>query len=62
MKKAASGSLLHIPEGVKHWHGATRDSYFQHLTAHVHVDEPESNEWLESVNETQYLEANGFKD
>ena len=57
-----AGDIIDIPEGVKHWHGATRDSYFQHLTAHVHVADPESNEWLEPVNETQYLEANGFKD
>lgn len=35
-----AGDVIDIPEGVKHWHGATRDSYFQHLTAHVHVGDP----------------------
>lgn len=53
-----AGDIIDIPEGVKHWHGATRDSYFQHLTAHVHVGDPESNEWLEPVTANQYHEAN----
>ena len=53
-----AGDIIDIPEGVKHWHGATRDSYFQHLTAHVHVSDPESNEWLEPVTDDQYKDAN----
>lgn len=53
-----AGDIIDIPEGVKHWHGATKDSWFQHLTSHVHVGDPESNEWLEPVNDEQYNEAN----
>ena len=30
--KLHPGSVVHIPTGVKHWHGAAADSWFQHLT------------------------------
>lgn len=53
-----AGDIIDIPEGVKHWHGATKDSWFQHLATHVHVSDPESNEWLEPVSDEQYAEAN----
>ena len=53
-----AGDIIDIPEGVKHWHGATKDSWFQHLASHVHVGDPESNEWLEPVTDEQYNEAN----
>lgn len=44
-----------VPQG---WHGATKDSWFQHLASHAYVSDPESNEWLEPVNDEQYNEAN----
>ena len=53
-----AGDIIDIPEGAKHWHGATKDSWFQHLASHVHVGDPESNEWLEPVTDEQYNEAN----
>lgn len=53
-----AGDIIDIPEGVKHWHGAKKDSWFQHLTAHIHVSGEESNEWLEPVTDTQYNKAN----
>ena len=53
-----AGDIIDIPEGAKHWHGATRDSWFQHLASHVHVGNPESNEWLEPVTDEQFNEAN----
>lgn len=53
-----AGDIIDIPEGVKHWHGATQGSWFQHLASHVHVSDPESNEWLEPVTDEQYMEAN----
>lgn len=52
------GDIIDIPDGVKHWHGATANSWFQHLASHVHVGDPESNEWLEPVTDEQYVEAN----
>ena len=26
------GDLIHIPAGEKHWHGATKDSAFSHIS------------------------------
>nr|CAI9744671.1 4-carboxymuconolactone decarboxylase (EC [uncultured bacterium] len=48
------GTIIEIPEGVKHWHGAAADSWMQHLTFHKDVQEGASNEWLEPVNDEQY--------
>ena len=48
------GTIIEIPEGVKHWHGAAADSWMQHLTYHKDVQEGASNEWLEPVSEEQY--------
>ena len=42
------------PAEVKHWHGAAKDSWFQHLTYHKDVQEGASNEWLEPVTDGQY--------
>ena len=49
-----SGMVIDIPEGVKHWHGAQKDSWFQHLTAHIKTNGEENNEWLEPVDDEQY--------
>jgi 4-carboxymuconolactone decarboxylase len=49
-----AGDVVDIPEGVKHWHGAAKDSWFQHLTTHVATGGEMSNEWLESVTDEQY--------
>ena len=49
-----SGTIIDIPEGVKHWHGAARDSWFQHLTTHIKTSGEESNEWLEPVDDETY--------
>ena len=48
------GVVIEIPEGVKHWHGAAKDSWFQHLTYHKDVQEGASNEWLEPVTDELY--------
>ena len=49
-----SGMVIDIPEGVKHWHGAQKDSWFQHYTTHVKTGGAESNEWLEPVDDDTY--------
>lgn len=47
------GTVIHIPAGVKHWHGAASDSWFSHLA--VELDGVEtSNEWLEPVSDAVY--------
>ena len=48
------GTVIAIPAETKHWHGAARDSWFQHLTYHTAVQEGSSNEWLEPVTDEQY--------
>lgn len=47
------GTVIHIPAGVKHWHGAAADSWFAHLAFEV-PGENTSNEWLEPVSDEEY--------
>lgn len=47
------GDVVHIPPEVKHWHGATPDSWFQHLAIEVPGEEC-SNEWCEAVSDEEY--------
>lgn len=47
------GTVIHIPAGVKHWHGAAADSWFAHLAFEI-SGENASNEWLEPVTDEQY--------
>lgn len=47
------GDVVNIPQEVKHWHGAAKDSWFAHLAVEVPA-EGASNEWLEVVNEEDY--------
>lgn len=47
------GTVIHIPAGVKHWHGAAADSWFAHLAFSV-PGENTSNEWLEPVTDEEY--------
>ena len=48
------GTVIAIPVGVKHWHGAAKDSWFQHLTYMTRVGKDASNEWLEPVTDEAY--------
>jgi len=48
------GTVIAIPAEVKHWHGAQKDSWFQHLTYHKDVQDGASNEWLEPVDDDTY--------
>ena len=47
------GTVIHIPAGVKHWHGAAADSWFAHLAFEI-AGENASNEWLEPVTDEEY--------
>ena len=47
------GTVIHIPAGVKHWHGAAADNWFAHLAFEV-PGENTSNEWLEPVSDEEY--------
>lgn len=47
------GTIITIPEGVKHWHGAAPDRWFSHLAFEIPGTEL-SNEWLEPVSDEDY--------
>ena len=48
-----TGDVVAIPAGVKHWHGAAKDSWFSHIAIEV-PGENTSNEWLEPVSDPDY--------
>jgi len=48
------GVVIEIPAEAKHWHGAAKDSWMQHLTYHKDIQEGASNEWLEPVTDEVY--------
>lgn len=50
------GTVVNIPAGVKHWHGAAEDSWFSHLAVEI-LGEGGKTEWLEAVDDEQYREA-----
>ena len=48
------GSVIAIPAETKHWHGAAKESWFQHLTYTTKVGKDAGNEWLEPVEDKEY--------
>ena len=54
------GTVIAIPEGVKHWHGAAADSWMQHLAIHTQEQPGATNEWLEPVSDEQYNKLIAF--
>lgn len=44
-----AGDSVTIHEGVKHWHGATKDSWFSHVAI-----TKGTSEWLEPVDDAAY--------
>jgi quercetin dioxygenase-like cupin family protein len=44
-----TGDVVNIPPNVKHWHGATKDSWFVHLAL-----TPGETDWLEAVDDETY--------
>lgn len=51
------GDVVNIPAGVKHWHGAANDSWFQHLAVEI-PGEDTNAEWCEPVDNEQYEKLN----
>lgn len=47
------GDVVNIPANVKHWHGASKDSWFQHLAIEV-PGENCKTEWCEPVSDEEY--------
>ncbi len=56
-RKLYPGDVVTIVANVKHWHGATSNSWFSHIAIEV-PGENSSNEWLEPVNDEEYKKIN----
>lgn len=54
-RKLLPGDVVHIPAGVKHWHGAASDCWFQHLAVEV-PGENSRTEWCEPVSDEDYAQ------
>ena len=48
-----AGDVVVTNKGVKHWHGAAKDSWFSHLAIEV-PGEHTSNEWCDPVSDEAY--------
>lgn len=47
------GTVVNIPAGAKHWHGAAADSWFAHLAFEVAGEDTET-QWLDPVTDEEY--------
>lgn len=48
-RRMVPGDVVIVHDGVKHWHGATKDSWFSHIAITAG-----SAEWLGSVDDDYY--------
>lgn len=48
-----TGDVVNIPANVKHWHGAAKDSWFQHIAQEIPGEKTET-EWREPVTDEEY--------
>ena len=48
------GTVVTVPAGTKHWHGAAADSWMQHLAYYTDQKATYRTEWLEPVDDEQY--------
>ena len=48
------GDVIHIPANVKHWHGASKNSFMTHLAISEKTDKDVI--WLEAVNNEVYFD------
>lgn len=51
------GSVIRVPAGTKHWHGAQSDAWFSHI-AFITPGGDLSTEWLEPVTDEVYGQLN----
>lgn len=52
-RELVAGDVVNIPAGLKHWHGAAKDSWFSHIAIEVPAVGA-TNEWLEPVSDEEY--------
>ncbi|MFI6313807.1 cupin domain-containing protein [Nocardia fusca] len=54
--EAYPGQTLYCPPGEEHWHGASADSFMEHLAMLDTADHPPATTtWLEHVTDEEYL-------
>lgn len=62
-RKLKAGDVVEIPAGIKHWHGASKDSFFAHIAIAVPpkmvskfdaAPVKNTTEWLEPVSDSEY--------
>ncbi|MFC6274523.1 cupin domain-containing protein [Levilactobacillus tangyuanensis] len=56
-RRLKPGDVVVTKDGVKHWHGATKDSWFSHIA--ITAGTPE---WLEPVSDEDYAALDGEDD
>ena len=47
------GDVVNIPANTKHWHGASKDSWFSHIAVEVDCKNTE-NIWIEELSDDEY--------
>lgn len=52
-RKFKPGDVVYIAPEVKHWHGASKDSWFAHIGIEI-PHECSSTEWKEEVSDEEY--------
>ena len=53
VRQLAPGDVVNIHPGVKHWHGAKTNTWFQHISIEV-PGENRSTQWCEPVTDEVY--------
>ena len=53
VQQVATGGVINVLPGVKHWHGASPDSHVIHIAININTDKGVVN-WLEPVTDEQY--------
>ena len=53
VEEIRAGDVVHIPPGVKHWHGAAPGTAMTHIAVTEALD-GKAVDWLEQVSDTQY--------
>ena len=56
-QRLSPGTVVYIRPGVKHWHGAEKESWFSHIAIGLPGDDCRA-EWLEPVDDEAYAAAN----
>ncbi|MBC7947052.1 MAG: DUF4440 domain-containing protein [Chitinophagaceae bacterium] len=52
-----AGGQVHIPRGLLHWHGASKDSFMVHIAYNQFSHSNETSYWFDPVSEEQYAKA-----